>query len=80
MALRDGTDSKASDLGSEAHDTERRAALRAIAKYAGAAGATATLTVLSAEQVVAEQPCSAENKGCAVLPPNKPGNPVQNTF
>ena len=39
-------------------DPERRAALRAIAKYAGAAGGVATLTVLSAEQAVAQQPCS----------------------
>jgi len=42
----------------EVMDPERRAALRAIAKYAGAAGGMATLTVLSAEQAVAQQPCS----------------------
>jgi len=37
-------------------DPARRAALRAIARYSGAAAAT--LTVLSAEEVLAKQPCS----------------------
>ena len=39
-------------------DPDRRAALLAIAKYSGAVGAAASLTVLSAEQAVACQPSS----------------------
>lgn len=48
-------------------DPERRAALRAIAKYSGAAGAAATLTVLSAEQVLSNANCYKANpkaNGC----------------
>lgn len=41
-----------------AQDPDRRAALRAIAKYSAAAGGAASFTVLSAEDAVAKQPCS----------------------
>jgi hypothetical protein len=44
----------------EGMDPERRAALLAIARYSGAVGTAATLTVLSAEEAVAKQPCSTK--------------------
>lgn len=39
------------------NDPGRRAALRAMARYSGAVGG-ATLVVLTAEEAVAQQPCS----------------------
>jgi hypothetical protein len=50
----DFDDGSSAATGDRDLDPERRAALQALARYSGAAGVAATLTVLSAEDVLAE--------------------------
>ena len=67
MNKADDSDDEMSQKARSEIDGDRRAALKAIAKYTGAVGA-ASLTVLTAEEAVAQQqPCSA-------LPPQAQDN------